>query len=420
MASSPVDSETNWDRLRTPSAALTETLLRAWMRGLTCSSLDSLNQANHDRKLLGTISLDTVGLDETPTAQHLYEIEENALGAGSFGVACPSRHRGTGTQCIVKMVSKVLAGRDYREHLVEAGMYDTLLSMSQDSPHANIVRYLDMLEGPEYYYVVMERLQGPDLFDHLIGEPLASEDACRNIMRQVLSGLRYLHDDIKIFHRDVKLDNFRFRQPDASTADLALLDLGFARPTAAAWDRTVAGTLMYLAPEVAKLVKNPPPAANGDACAYGPCVDVWAAGIVLFILLAGEEPFTDDQVWSLGAGVSGLVKSELQPESSTSSPAMTAHLLREGALSAQSLQEASTEAVALLHQLLTMDPGLRPTAAQALEHPWFKLEADRLSSSYSPARAERYSEIRSASLESMNLSKTYGSVGSGLDKLDNA
>jgi len=249
--------------------------------------------------------------NESITANDLYQIEAEAIGEGGFGVACSARHKTSGKQCVVKLVNKVDAGDDYRDAMHEAGIYRVFLTMTKETPHANVVQYYDFLESPQYYYVIMERLMGPELFDHLTDCSRVTEVYCRTVMHQVLSSIRHLHDTVGIFHRDVKLDNFRFRDAHNEDADIVLLDLGFARHIDSPWDRTIAGTLMYLAPEVARLAKDLPLEGEKGA-GYSAPVDLWAAGIVLYILLVGQEPFNDEEVWALaGTGPDAAVPAKL-------------------------------------------------------------------------------------------------------------
>jgi len=373
------DVDTGFSRLATPSNVGLEPLSRIWPSGLTSCSL-------------GLTGEDVIDLNAhynesaRPTLRTMYEIDELAEGAGSFGIACSAHHRESGRPCVVKMVNKTEAGDNYRAHLVDGGLFARFLQMTQDMPHPNVVHYLDLLEGPEYYYVVMERLEGAELFEYVVASPGVSELRCRDLMSQILACLRHLHQDVKIFHRDVKLDNFRFRGK-SEESDLVLLDFGFARFCDGPLGTNIAGTLMYLAPEVAKLVVQPD-ACDADA-AYSAPVDLWAAGVILYVLLVGRAPFKDDDIWSFGqAGDEGQQRLDK-------------------VLSASELTKASHESLDLLMRLLVIDKTKRITAAAALDHSWFALE-DEVLSSRSVARDEEDAlrHVRMHSQKSQRLSNT--------------
>merc|ERR1740123_1488481 len=105
-------------------------------------------------------------------------------------------------------------------------------------------------------------------------------------MTQVLTALSHLHDVVGLIHRDVKLANFRYRSrsPDS---ELVLLDFGLAGFINRPWDRTCCGTKMFMAPEVlSQSVQQKHMAA----------MDLWAAGVILFVLLTGDSPIQENEV----------------------------------------------------------------------------------------------------------------------------
>jgi serine/threonine protein kinase len=226
---------------------------------------------------------------------------------------------------------------------VQDFMYRMLLQASLDTPHENFVRYLDFLEGPDHFFVVMEQLEGNDLLGKVEADHPFEEAYVRKTFQQVLLALAHLHGTVGLAHRDVKLANFRFRA--GSESGLALLDLQFCCPVDADWDQQACGTPALMAPEVtAKSVQK----------GLLQATDVWSAGVIFFRLMAKDFPFADQQEMD--------VVSKLGPDAAA---------LVDRAVSSPKLAGYSDEARDLLRALLTLEAGLRPTAKQALEHAYF-------------------------------------------------
>mmetsp|Transcript_155815 Transcript_155815/g.283407 ORF Transcript_155815/g.283407 Transcript_155815/m.283407 type:complete len:474 (+) Transcript_155815:36-1457(+) len=330
-----------------------ERLSRLWLRGLSCKTLGHAS-GESDEAWIEFLP------DEGPIFAELYEMNVKIVGAGGFAVPFPGHFRGQ--PCIVKVENKELVGDEYRQNLVEAGLFEVLLKMSQEQEHPNIVSYYDFLEGPLNYYVVMEQLQGSDLFDQFMKDYPVKEEYIRELMLQVLSSLQHIHDVVGLVHRDVKLENFRYAESSA-TSELKLLDFGFARRKHAPYEDNISGTLLYLAPEV--LATDLPE----ERRRFGTAADVWAAGVLFYVLLCGREPFKEPEVWQLSRG---------------GGPNLVAKCMRNMALN-----HWSKDAKDLLEKLLTLNPSSRITAAQALLHPWFGSKKLTLATSPVPSQIYR-------------------------------
>jgi len=310
-------------------------LFRAWPGGLTGAGLGQGAGA-------GPL-LNLGDAEKRPKLQELYRINELSVGTGSFGVVRPARHSASGTACVVKAVNKAAAGDQYRMNLVDGGLGAELLRMSRETPHPNVAMYLDLLEGPRHFYVVMEELSGPELLQQMEDMFPMTEAYLQLVLRQVLASLAHIHDVVGLFHRDIKLANFKFRTQEPGS-ELVLLDFGFAARTCAEWDGSVSGTLMFMAPEVVGSRAKAP---------FLPAMDIWAVGVILFTVLTGDSPIQDTEVQQLGKG--GEAAQELLAK----------------AFAVEALTQASGEVLDLLRRLLDLEPSSRATAAQALEHPWF-------------------------------------------------
>lgn len=194
----------------------------------------------------------------------------------------------------------------------------------------------------------MEHLEGLELLEKFEDDFPITEAYCQPVMRQVLASLRHIHEVVGLHHRDVKLENFRYRtrSPDS---ELVLVDFGLSRFVNEKWDGSVSGTLLYMAPEGVRAIA--PDAEEG----YTAPADVWAAGVIFYILLTGRPPWKDEAIWALG-------KSEAEAK----------ELLNQ-TLASEHLKGVTPEAVNLLRLLLELDQQHRTTAASALSQPWLSL-----------------------------------------------
>ena len=299
-----------------------------------------------------------------------YDIKRT-LGFGGFASVREGKHIPTQQDVCVKVIEKERAGKTYATGLIEAGGYEMLLEISKQ-PHKNIVRYFDIFESATRYYVAMEKVQGCELTVALTEYgPKWSEKNCAGVMFDVLTVLSYLHHVVGVYHRDVKLENLRFRGRTSGPfagrkvgGGLVLLDFGLCRFIGQPFDGRYAGTQLYKAPEVSLSKED-----GGFSCA----VDLWAAGIVLFILLTGDMPFEE--------------KDALQGLAAERAEESIASFENEMAEKGRDVPQA------LLRGLLQADPVLRWDATRALTDEWLELAPDL------PA-AETYAKVIHKSKES--------------------
>lgn len=343
-------------------------LWRVWVGGLTSVGLDLGSS--------GDPCIDLKAAGQTHTLKDVYEIHDDSVGSGSFGIVRTSQHKASGTKCVIKSVSKIAAGERYRSNLVDRGLGATLLRMSKELRHPNIALYLDVMEGPKNFYIIMEELKGAELMDQVEEIFPLTESYVQRVMRQILQALAHIHGTVSLVHRDVKLSNFRFRS-SAADSDLALLDFGFASSLSDKWDGAVCGTLMFMAPEVV---------GSFAAAPHLAAIDIWAAGIILYVLLTGDSPAQEDGVRLLG-------RKGKEDEAKD---------LIDKALTAPELNSASSETRELLGLLLMLTPSARITATLALEHAWFS--TDGTERKVAVSEVSKYKLVRSASKMSMNSS----------------
>uniref|UniRef100_G3PYL4 Doublecortin-like kinase 2a n=1 Tax=Gasterosteus aculeatus aculeatus TaxID=481459 RepID=G3PYL4_GASAC len=210
----------------------------------------------------------------TPAAAVLdkYDIGK-VIGDGNFAVVKECVDRSTGKEFALKIIDKAKCSG--KEHLIE-----NEVAVLRKVKHPNIIMLIEEVDTPSELYLVMELVKGGDLFDAITSSAKYTErDAC--VMVYNLAGaLKYLHG-ASIVHRDIKPENLLvFEYPDG-TKSLKLGDFGLATVVEGPL-YTVCGTPTYVAPEII------------SESGYGLKVDVWAAGVITYILLCGFPPFRSE------------------------------------------------------------------------------------------------------------------------------
>jgi calcium/calmodulin-dependent protein kinase I len=217
--------------------------------------------------------------------------------------------------------------------------------------HPNIVELYDFYSESTRLCLVIELLNGGELFDRIIKRKAYNESVARDAIRNVFIGLKYMHD-INIAHRDLKPENLLLAKKD-DDSDLKIADFGFARCDASAMV-TQCGTPNYVAPEV--LYGHGHSTSRGDGTStgtggngvYTKAVDMWSMGIILFIILGGYPPFQHKNQAKL---FQKIKKGHFE-------------------FHEKYWSHISPEAKDLIRKLLELNPQKRFTVAQALEHPW--------------------------------------------------
>jgi len=140
------------------------------------------------------------------------------------------------------------------------------------------MRVLEVLEDYNFYYIVTEELE-EELSKRLYSRGMFTERDAAVIFQQILMALNYMHSR-NIVHRDVKLENVLMQTKNKDDLAIKLTDFGFAKIFYKERGLTdILGSPLYMAPEI--LRKKP----------YGTAVDIWAAGVLLHILIIGEPPY---------------------------------------------------------------------------------------------------------------------------------
>nr|XP_055033135.1 calcium/calmodulin-dependent protein kinase (CaM kinase) II gamma 1 isoform X5 [Misgurnus anguillicaudatus] len=258
-----------------------------------------------------------------------YQLYEE-LGKGAFSVVRRCVKKSNGQEYAAKIINtKKLSARDHQKLEREARICRLL-------KHPNIVRLHESISEEGFHYLVFDLVTGGELFEDIVAREYYSEADASQCINQILESVNHIHQH-DIVHRDLKPENLLLASKMKGAA-VKLADFGLAievQGDQQAWFG-FAGTPGYLSPEV--LRKDP----------YGKPVDIWACGVILYILLVGYPPFWDEDQHKLYQQIKAGAYDFPSPEWDTVTP----------------------EAKNLINQMLTINPAKRITAEQALKHPW--------------------------------------------------
>uniref|UniRef100_A0A8B9VZF6 calcium/calmodulin-dependent protein kinase n=1 Tax=Anas zonorhyncha TaxID=75864 RepID=A0A8B9VZF6_9AVES len=258
-----------------------------------------------------------------------YQLYEE-LGKGAFSVVRRCVKKNSSQEYAAKIINtKKLSARDHQKLEREARICRLL-------KHPNIVRLHDSISEEGFHYLVFDLVTGGELFEDIVAREYYSEADASHCIHQILESVNHIHQH-DIVHRDLKPENLLLASKCKGAA-VKLADFGLAievQGEQQAWFG-FAGTPGYLSPEV--LRKDP----------YGKPVDIWACGVILYILLVGYPPFWDEDQHKLYQQIKAGAYDFPSPEWDTVTP----------------------EAKNLINQMLTINPAKRITADQALKHPW--------------------------------------------------
>ncbi|XP_069098739.1 serine/threonine-protein kinase DCLK2 isoform X3 [Pleurodeles waltl] len=195
------------------------------------------------------------------------------IGDGNFAVVKECVERTTGKEFALKIIDKAKCCG--KEHLIE-----NEVAILRQVKHPNIIMLIEEMDTPTELYMVMELVKGGDLFDAITSSTKYTERDGSAMVYNLASALKYLHS-LNIVHRDIKPENLLVCEYPDGTKSLKLGDFGLAIVVEGPL-YTVCGTPTYVAPEII--------AETG----YGLKVDIWAAGVITYILLCGFPPFRSE------------------------------------------------------------------------------------------------------------------------------
>uniref|UniRef100_A0A672KQV3 Serine/threonine-protein kinase DCLK2 n=1 Tax=Sinocyclocheilus grahami TaxID=75366 RepID=A0A672KQV3_SINGR len=195
------------------------------------------------------------------------------IGDGNFAVVKECVERSTGKEFALKIIDKNKCRG--KEHLIESEV-----AVLRRVKHPNIIMLIEEVDTPTELYLVMELVKGGDLFDAITSSTKYTERDARLMVFNLAAALKYLHR-MCIVHRDIKPENLLVCEYPNGIKSLKLGDFGLATVVEGPL-YTVCGTPTYVAPEII------------TESGYGLKVDIWAAGVITYILLCGFPPFRSE------------------------------------------------------------------------------------------------------------------------------
>eukprot|EP01127_Copromyxa_protea_P011399 TRINITY_DN2864_c1_g1_i3.p1 TRINITY_DN2864_c1_g1~~TRINITY_DN2864_c1_g1_i3.p1 ORF type:complete len:390 (-),score=77.34 TRINITY_DN2864_c1_g1_i3:112-1281(-) len=257
----------------------------------------------------------------------MYEFQ-GELGNGAFSVVKMAKHKETGDVVAIKVLEK------YEDDPRQAAKFDQEIEIMRQLDHPNIIKFHELDEDNGHYYVVMEVVNGGELFDQIVAKKYYTEEEAAPIVAQILCALSYLHDVLGIVHRDLKPENLLFKGEDHNLIKIA--DFGESKSYISNTLSTYCGTPDYMAPEIIKSVS------------YGAEVDMWAIGVITYVMLGGFPPFDGENDIEVFASILGTKYSYPSPE----------------------WDHVGDDGMNFIDSLLKLEPQDRLTAVEALSHPF--------------------------------------------------
>lgn len=269
-----------------------------------------------------------------PTGKEIeqrYEVGRE-LGRGEFGITYLCTDRETGENFACKSISK----KKLRTAVDIEDVRREVEIMKHMPQHPNLVTLKDTYEDDSAVHLVMELCEGGELFDRIVARGHYTERAAAAVTKTIVEVVQICHE-YGVMHRDLKPENFLFGNKKEN-APLKAIDFGlsvFFKPGERFTE--IVGSPYYMAPEVLK--RN-----------YGPEVDVWSAGVILYILLCGVPPFWAETEQGVAqAIIRSVIDFKRDP-----------------------WPKVSENAKDLVRKMLDPDPKRRLTAQQVLDHPWLQ------------------------------------------------
>ncbi|GBG30024.1 Protein kinase, putative [Hondaea fermentalgiana] len=272
----------------------------------------------------------------------LYEVKDE-LGKGAFSVVYRGKHLASGETVAIKVIqfSSLSVSEQQRQERILENEIKIMQRIRERCDTTNLIVIKDVVREENRLAIVMEVLEGKELFDRIVARQRYTEQDAAHLMIKIMRAVQTLHK-AGILHRDLKPENLVFSS-DAEDAEVKITDFGLAMVTE--WPdvhKTVVGTPNYVAPEVVSIQPRGP--------FYGEPCDIWSMGVILYILLVGYPPFYHENVRELFKQI------------------------RRGQYEfhAEQWGNISKDAKDLVSRMLVTDPTKRLTCEEVLAHRWMK------------------------------------------------
>ncbi|CAH2048594.1 unnamed protein product, partial [Iphiclides podalirius] len=206
------------------------------------------------------------------------------LGQGACGLVKLVYDKTKCTKHAMKIIKKLRLTNGQINNLNDPQKIMNEVNIMKALRHPCIISTEEVFDSHDTVYIVLELMQGGELFDRITKQGHLSEQFTRFLFRQMVLAVKYLHSQ-GITHRDLKPENVLLESKKDDTL-VKITDFGLSKFVGEdSFMKTMCGTPLYLAPEVLR--------ANGQNC-YGPEVDVWSLGVIFFVCLVGYLPFSPE------------------------------------------------------------------------------------------------------------------------------
>ncbi|KAI8782455.1 serine/threonine-protein kinase Chk2 [Biomphalaria glabrata] len=265
------------------------------------------------------------------------------LGKGACGEVRLAFAKGSCEKFACKIISKKKFSVGGKSQLNLASQVMGEVKILKSLKHPCIIKIEDVIDTPDTLYILLELVEGGELFDKVVSIDKYDEKTGKLLFYQMASAIKYLHDE-GITHRDLKPENILLASDDLETL-IKVTDFGLSKfVDAGSMMKTFCGTPTYLAPEILK---------SAGTGAYTKAIDCWSLGVILFIMLSGYPPFSDERT-----------DMELPKQ------IVGGHF----SFPKQYWKDVSDKAIDLIKKMMVIDPKKRITFAEILNHPWLKDE----------------------------------------------
>ncbi|CAF0965840.1 unnamed protein product [Rotaria magnacalcarata] len=280
-----------------------------------------------------------------PTVRDKYILSKE-IGRGAYGEVKLCFIRGTCDRFAMKIIAKkhfTLLGA--QAHTFNQQI-ESECSILRALDHPCIIHVYDVFDTSNAVFIVLELVEGGELFDRVVANGQFDETTTKFLFRQMCLGVKYLHDH-SVTHRDLKPENVLLTSPDTNETLVKITDFGLSRfINETTLMKTFCGTPNYLAPEVLS--------TRGEG-SYSNKVDVWSLGVILYICLVGYPPFSDS--------ISGTPLSDQIIKGLYTFPD-------------EFWSEVSESVKDLIRKMMCIDPVKRLTIDGVLEHSWLADDYD--------------------------------------------
>jgi len=253
------------------------------------------------------------------------------IGEGSYAKVKSAYSDRLQKRVAMKIINRRSAPKDFKEKFLPRE-----LKCLRAVNHPNCIKLYEIIEFEQKVYIVMEHAGHGDLLEYIKLRGAIAEDRSRAMFKQIAEAIQYLHD-IKIAHRDLKCENLLLDYQN----NIKVTDFGFARFfEEPAISKTFCGSAAYAAPEILQGIAY-----------YIPLHDIWAMGVILYIMVCASMPYDD-------SNVKKMIRDQLEKKVAFSKS-----------------KPVSKEVKDLIGHILEVNTKKRYSIAQIFAHPWMNPDA---------------------------------------------